>query len=229
MKKLLLGCTVFFSIVLIAFFSSSFTEENKEKQVSIQNGQKIYTQFCSDCHDENGKGEGAFIGTSLNNQHFLSTFSDEDVYNMINSGRLGTMMPEFSFLEEGEKRELVSFIRSWQTKPIQFEVPSLIEGNALNGKKLYSSNCAMCHGETGSGLLTTGTAIANPNSLEQMTDIQMWISIAYGREDTRMGPSLKGFKGVKQLEEQDISDIVVYIRDELFSIYDPGEKSHSAH
>lgn len=229
MKKIYLCFTVFFLVVLITLLSSSFIEENKGEQLSIQNGEKIYSQLCMDCHGENGKGEGALIGTALNNQQFLNTFSNEDIYNMINNGRTATMMPDFSFLEEREQQDIVSYIRSWQTKQIRLETPSFIEGNVSNGEKLYSSNCAMCHGETGSGLLTTSTAIANPSTLKQMSDKQMWITIAYGREDTRMGPSLKGLEGVKQLEKQDISDIVVYIRDELFHKYDPGETSHNAH
>ena len=35
---------------------------------------------------------------------------------------------------------------------------------------------------------------------------------AYGREDTRMGPSLKGLDGARQLKEKDITDIISYIR-----------------
>lgn len=229
MKNIYLFFTFFFSVVLITFLSSSFSTETKEEQLSIQNGEQVYAQLCMDCHGENGKGEGALIGTALNNQQFLNTFSDKDIYNMINNGRPETMMPNFSFIEEREQREIVSYIRSWQTKQIRHEAPSIIEGNTLNGEKLYSSNCAMCHGETGSGLLATSTAIANSNTLKQMSDIQMWITIAYGREDTRMGPSLKGLEGVKQLEEQDISDIVEYIREELFDKYDPGETGHNAH
>lgn len=206
--------------------SSAFITENKKEQLAIQNGEKIYSNLCIDCHGENGKGEGAFIGTSLNNQHFLSTFSNEEISIMIEHGRQATMMPEFGFLDEVEKSNLVTFIRSWQTKSIDHEPPSLIEGNSSNGEKLYNSNCAMCHGETGSGLLTTATAIANPESLKQITDKQMWITIAYGREETRMGPSLKGLEGVKQLEKQEISDIVVYIRGVLFDKYDPADSSH---
>jgi cytochrome c oxidase cbb3-type subunit 3 len=57
-----------------------------------------------------------------------------------------------------------------------------------------------------------GTALSNPQYLKYTTDKQIWIETAYGREETRMGPSLKGLEGVRQLKEKDITDIVTYIR-----------------
>lgn len=229
MKKIYLSFILFFSVVLIALLSSTFLEEKKEEQLSIQSGEKTYAQLCMDCHGENGKGEGALIGTALNNQQFLNTFSDEEISNMIYHGRPSTMMPQFSFLESSEIDNLVSYIRSWQTETIRLEAPSVIERISSNGQKLYKANCAMCHGETGSGLLASSTAIANPETLKQVTDEQLWITVAFGREETRMGPALKGLEGVKQLEKQDISDIVIYIREELSKKYDPREKGHNAH
>lgn len=229
MKKIYISFTVFFSVVLIVLINLTFFEENKQEQLSIQSGEKTYAKLCMDCHGENGKGEGALIGTALNNQQFLNTFSNEEISDMINHGRPSNMMPQFSFLEDNEVDHLVSFIRSWQTETLSLEAPSVIEGNSTKGQKLYNTNCAMCHGETGSGLLTSSTAIANPETLKQMTDEQLWITVAYGREETRMGPALKGLEGVKQLEKQDISDIVIYIREALFEKYDPREEGHNAH
>jgi cytochrome c oxidase cbb3-type subunit 3 len=69
-----------------------------------------------------------------------------------------------------------------------------------------------CHGENGAGREKMGTVLSNPQYLKYTTDRQIWISTAYGREETRMGPSLKGEEGVRQLKEKDISDVVTYIR-----------------
>jgi len=220
MKKIFIGIAVFSLVVAVAFVSFFQRKEMKE---SIENGRQVYTQLCLDCHGENGKGEGSLIGTSINNQHFLSVFSNEDIINMIENGRPDAKMPAYSFLEKGDRENLVSFIRSWQTKPLKLEEPSIIEGNAENGKQLYQSYCMTCHGQTGSGFSTAAAAIANPDTLKQLTDNQMWKTIAYGREETRMGPSLKGQNGVKQLESQDISDIVIYIRNDLAEKYNALE------
>jgi hypothetical protein len=40
----------------------------------------------------------------------------------------------------------------------------------------------------------------------------LWATIAYGRRDTPMSPSLRGLDGVRQLSEQEISDVVAYLR-----------------
>jgi cytochrome c oxidase cbb3-type subunit 3 len=57
-----------------------------------------------------------------------------------------------------------------------------------------------------------GPALSNAQYLKYTTDRQIWIGAAYGREDTRMGPSLKGLEGARQIKKNDISDIVSYIR-----------------
>lgn len=220
-----IGVVIFSFIVVIAAVNYFFdTPQTKEEIASIENGEKLYNQLCLSCHGDNGKGEGNLTGTAINNQHFLSTFTNDDIYNMIETGKEVAMMPSYAYLEKKDKENLVSFFRSWQTKPLQLDAPSLIEGNAENGEKLYSLYCITCHGETGSGFQGASAAIAHPNTMELMTDRQMWISIAYGREETRMNASLKGLDGVRQLESQEISDIVEYIRHDLVKKYDPTEE-----
>ena len=54
----------------------------------------------------------------------------------------------------------------------------------------------------GAGKFKMGTALSNPQYLKYTTDKQIWIGTAYGREDTRMGPSLKGLEGVRQLRKR---------------------------
>lgn len=115
-------------------------------------------------------------------------------------------------LTERDLQNLVAFIRNWQTKEMNLEAPQTISGNLENGKKLYNLYCLSCHGEAGSGKFKMGTALANQQYLHYTTDKQIWISTAYGREDTRMGPSLKGLEGVRQLKKEDITDIITYIR-----------------
>ncbi|PLR99901.1 c-type cytochrome [Bacillus sp. T33-2] len=227
MRKLLIGFAVFATIVIIAFLSHPAEFRSKEELASINQGQKLYTQLCSACHGQSGKGEGKLAGTAINNQHFLSTFSDKDIHNQIKFGRREGSMPEYgSILTDKQLDSLVSFIRSWQTKPLELEAPTALDGNPSNGKRLYSLYCSNCHGNTGSGLKSTGSALAHPNFLKYTNDEQIWISVAYGRQETRMGPSLKGLDGVRQLEKQQISDITTYIRKELINSYNPEESRH---
>jgi len=212
MKKVLIG---FYSLVLIGIIvciSNSIIFTKGDIQ-SIEAGEKVYRQNCLTCHSTNGKGEGKQAGTALNNQNFLNSVSDQNLYAYIKFGREGTAMPAYQTrLSEKEMKNLVSFIRNWQTEDIEFEVPKTISGNQVNGQKLYNLYCQTCHKEAGAGMLQLGTALSHPKYLEYTTNKQIWIATAYGREETRMGPSLKGLEGVRQLKKQDISDIVSYIR-----------------
>jgi cytochrome c oxidase cbb3-type subunit 3 len=197
-------------IVVVIFNSNIFNSKDSKAVVA---GEQVYKKNCIVCHGDTGKGEGTKSGTAINNQHFLNTVSNKDIYNAVKYGREGTGMPNYGpRLTEKDLQNLVAFIRNWQTKEIKLEAPQTISGNLENGKKMYNLYCFSCHGEAGSGKFKMGTALANQQYLQYTTDKQIWISTAYGREDTRMGPSLKGLEGVRQLKKEDITDIVTYIR-----------------
>ncbi|WP_066060635.1 c-type cytochrome [Neobacillus soli] len=212
MKKILIGSYILIIIGIIAVISNSIIINGKDSKAATA-GEKVYNKQCLLCHGETGKGEGANAGTALNNQHFLNTVSNKDLYNYIKHGRIGTAMPAYGpRLSEKDLNNLVAFIRNWQTKEIEMEVPRTIAGDPENGKKQYNVYCMNCHGEAGAGKFKMGPALANPQYLKYTTDKQIWTDTAYGREETRMGPSLKGLEGVRQLKKADISDIVSYIR-----------------
>jgi len=212
MKKLLYGLYILIIIGIIICISNSDIF-NSQKAQAVSAGEEVYQQQCLICHGETGKGEGKNAGTAINNQNYLSAVTDKDIFNSIKHGREGTAMPPYGpRLSDEDLTNLVAYIRNWQSKEIEFDVPETIAGDRVNGEKLYSLYCLSCHGESGAGKLKMGTSLANPQFLKDTTDKQLWIWTAYGREDTRMGPSLKGQEGVRQLEEEEISDIVSYIR-----------------
>jgi mono/diheme cytochrome c family protein len=212
MKKILYGLyiIIFIGIIICIVNSDIFNSKNGE---AIAAGEKIYNKQCLICHGENGKGEGKNAGTAINNQQYLNTVSNKDIFNSVKVGREGTGMPSYGpRLSEAELNSVVAYIRNWQSEEIDFEVPKTIAGNIVNGEKLYNLYCINCHGEAGSGKLKMGTALSNPQFLKFTTDKQIWIGTAYGRDDTRMAASLKGLDGVRQLEREEITDIVTYIR-----------------
>jgi mono/diheme cytochrome c family protein len=212
MKKLLYGLyiIIIIGIIICIINSGIFSSENAK---AVAAGEKVYQKQCLICHGDNGKGEGKNAGTALNNQQYLNTVSDKDIFNSVKFGREGTGMPNYGpRLSEDELNNVVAFIRNWQSEEIEFEVPKTIAGNLVNGEKLYNLYCINCHGEAGAGKLKMGTALSNPQYLKYTTDKQIWIGTAYGRDDTRMAASLKGLDGVRQLKEKEISDIVTYIR-----------------
>jgi cytochrome c oxidase cbb3-type subunit 3 len=212
MKKILIGFYILVIIGIIVCISNSHIFDSKNTK-SVAAGEKIYNKNCLVCHGETGKGEGSKAGTAINNQHFLSSVSDKDLNNYVKYGREGTGMPAYgSRMSEKDLNNLVAFMRNWQTQEIAFNVPKKISGDPERGKEQYNLYCLNCHGEAGAGKLKMGTVLSNPVYLKYTTDKQIWIVTAFGREETRMGPSLKGLEGARQLKEKDISDIVTYIR-----------------
>ncbi|CAM3803579.1 c-type cytochrome [Mesobacillus zeae] len=227
MKKLAIVFTALAIIGLTVWLSPAPDFTSKEEKAVIENGNQLYNKLCLACHGENGEGEGKLAGTALNNQYFLSTVTNHDLENYIKTGRKEAKMPEYeSVLEDKQVHDLVSFIRSWQTKTLELEAPSSIDGDRVNGKRMYNLYCMSCHGETGSGMEGMGTALSHPSYLKYTADRQIWLATAYGRENTRMGPSLKGGDGVRQLSKQEISDIVSYLRGDLSGQYNPAAYSH---
>ncbi|MEH7335467.1 c-type cytochrome [Neobacillus drentensis] len=212
MKKILIGSYILI-ITGIIFCIGNSDFFNSKNSKSIAAGEKVYNKNCLICHGKTGKGEGLKVGTAINNQHLLSSVSNKDLYNYVKFGREATTMPAYgSSLSEKDLKNLVAFLRDWQTEEIKFNAPKTFSGNPEKGKKKYNMYCLTCHGEAGSGKQKMGTALSNPMYLKYTTNKQIWIDIAYGREETRMGPSLKGLDGARQLKEKDISDIVSYIR-----------------
>jgi cytochrome c oxidase cbb3-type subunit III len=212
MKRILIGSYVLIIIGIIVVLSNSNLFNHKDAK-AIAAGEKVYNKQCLICHSETGKGEGKNAGTALNNQHFLSSVSNKDLYNYIKYGREGTAMPAYGpRLSEKDLNNLVVFIRDWQTKEIDFDVPKTVAVDLENGKKQYNLYCLNCHGEAAVGMLKMGPSLSNPQYLKYTNNKKIWIATAYGREETRMGPSLKGLEGVRQLKKEDITDIVGYIR-----------------
>ncbi|MDP4105509.1 MAG: c-type cytochrome [Bacillota bacterium] len=210
MKKVLIGLYLIIIVGIFILLLSNDLQEKKNKVVSA--GEKIFEQQCITCHGETGKGEGPKTGTALNNQHFLNTSSDNDLKNYIRYGRTGTEMPSYQSLSNKDLNNLVAYIRNWQTENIALSAPKDIRGNVQNGIRLYKTYCLTCHGENAAGMQKMGPSLSNTEYLKYTSDKQIWITTAFGREDTRMGPSLKGQEGVRQLKENDITDIVSYIR-----------------
>lgn len=212
MKKILIGSYFLIMIGIIVVISSTHVTDRKTN-LSVATGAKVYQQQCVICHGKTGKGEGAKAGTAINNQHFLNTVTDSDLYNYIKFGRYGTAMPSYGpRVKEKDLKSLVTFMRNWQTEEMALTAPKRISGNIENGKKYYQLYCASCHGTDAAGKKNMGTALANSQYLAYTSNKQIWISTAYGREDTRMGPSLKGLEGARQLSKNTITDVVSYIR-----------------
>lgn len=178
--------------------------------ISAERGKELYGKYCDYCHGENGKGYAADEAPALANDDLLTLASDVYLENAILKGRPGTTMSAWSASLGGpvgvnEVVALVSFLRTWQTKPLALaddrKVP---KGDATRGLATYTKNCASCHGKEGSG--GKYNALANPELLAAASDGFLATTIERGRAGTPM----KGFAG--KLSEEDVADVIALLR-----------------
>lgn len=127
-----------------------------------QAGGDLYVENCAVCHGVNGQGR---IGANL--QNFPGIDVNAALTQTIRDGISGTVMPAWAAsnggpLTDGQIADIVAYIRATfgGTEPIEpmpeYDPPEMeplpdVEGNPAQGAVVYQENCAMCHGEQGSG------------------------------------------------------------------------------
>ena len=178
--------------------------------IDLERGEALYQQFCGFCHGAEGEGYLADNANALNNQDFLSVASDEFLTLSTVHGRPGTPMSPWGVekggpLDTSMVRDIVAFIRLWQTEPsLNYPAPSLT-GAPQRGQPLYNAVCASCHGENGEGI--SAVSLNNPWFLETVDDGFLAHAIQVGRRGTSMGAY-----GPPLVNEQGLADLVSLIR-----------------
>lgn len=180
-------------------------------------GRMLYARYCAVCHGPEGQGRVQGNATSLNNPDFLAVASDAFLQTTIARGRRDTAMRGWAQevggpLSSEEIRDVIAFLRTWQQEVSPPTLPPVAQGDPVRGQQLYEAACANCHGWDGRGNLGMGPAVTNPDFLAAANDAFLWATIAYGRRGTPMFPSLQGLGGVRQLSNQEIADVVAFIR-----------------
>lgn len=195
-------------LIFLAFSLSAY---------AAPHGDELYGRYCSSCHGIDGKGG---VGVPIALPSFLDSVSNEYLKKTIRLGRPGRIMPAFDGLSDAQVNAVVKYVRSWSGKPAPAENSSTVKGNSEHGKKLFAKNCAQCHGEDGRGGQGTGVtysrkrdfpviapALNNDGFLASASDVMIRDTITFGREGTPMTSML-----VAGLSEEDIDDVVAYIR-----------------
>jgi len=118
----------------------------------IQRGRRIYTEQCVACHGAAGEGGS---GTALNDKNLLKNTLDDIFYSVIRSGVPSTQMPAWSVdfggpLTDEDIRDVVAFVRAWEPTAPEIE-PEVFEPDSARGALLFSTTCAICHGDDGKG------------------------------------------------------------------------------
>ena len=147
-------------------------------------GERLYSEHCAVCHGAKGDGNGP-RATELSPSprdftkgvyKFRSTPSrtlptDEDLWQVISDGLHGTAMVPWVGLSENERWALVAYVEGFSPRfaseprvtPLIVPKPPPESRELLQqGMKLYSDDCANCHGAKGRG---DGPAVINPSKL----------------------------------------------------------------
>lgn len=178
-------------------------------------GEKLYNQNCSVCHQADAIGKPGFA-PSLTNQEFLRAASDTFILGTVRDGREGTGMPPFGHLGRKNIEAIVAFLRSHATEPNlaqKINAQPHTEGDPRLGQVWFEQICATCHGPNGDGYVAggTGTAIGKAGFLNKASDGFIRETIKHGRSNTRM----LGFSGpsaLASLSDKEIDDIIAFLR-----------------
>ncbi len=201
--------------VLLVLLASTSQMVNAGDKATIKQGEALYNQNCSVCHQADAIGKPGFA-PSLTNPELLSIASDKFFQSTIRNGRAGTGMPPFSHLGRKKIKAIVAFLRSHSKLPNRSkEVDAQPEshGDERLGKQWFDDICSTCHGINGDGYAAggTGTAIGKAGFLNTATDGFIRETIKHGRSNTRM----LGFSdstGLANLSDQEIDDVIAYMR-----------------
>ena len=185
---------------------------------TIKLGERVFRENCEVCHQADAIGKPG-VAPSLINPEFLSISSDKFLMSTIRDGREDTGMPPWAHLGRTKIRAVVDYLRSHQTLPdrsAEVDAQPDAHGDPRLGQQWYENICSTCHGVAGDGYAAggTGTAIGLKGFLNKATDGFIRETIKYGRSNTRM----HGFKGptaLANLSDQEIDDIIVYLRSQV--------------
>jgi mono/diheme cytochrome c family protein len=186
----------------------------EEEIVAASPGEELYLEACAVCHGRDGEGRHHFA-PALSDQDFLAIASDDFMEKSIALGRPGSAM--FTWHEDlggvfsSERiQQLVDFIRSWQRVPSMELTSGPITGDAAHGRLLFSQVCADCHGQDGKGYL--GPALNNTGFLDAASDAFIEQIIVSAKQGNPVRACLEGSEQIEHLSEQDIEDVVAFIR-----------------
>ncbi len=152
------------------------------RQDRIQRGGEIYTGQCAGCHGLQGEGG---VGPALQDRAVLKNTPDEIFFSVIRSGVPNTQMPSWSVdfggpLTDEDIHDVVALIRSWEATAPEIS-PAAAQADPEQGALLFSSTCALCHGENGLGGREGVPALNDLDRLSRFDDDWYRGVIANGR------------------------------------------------
>lgn len=111
-------------LVLLALLTAALLSTTMAVQAAdVDQGKKLYGQFCASCHGQSGKGDGP-AAAALNpkprdhtDKEYMSKLSDEDMFKVIKNGgasigKSPLMPPWGASLKDDQIKDVVAYIRA---------------------------------------------------------------------------------------------------------------------
>ena len=203
------ACWVMVCLAAFAWLGVAVADEPKvastvrDDASDVESGSRLYQTYCWFCHGTRGDGNGPLAsaltpaprdfvraGYKLRTTSAGSIPTDRDLFLTISRGIPGTHMPGWHTLTEGQRWQLVAFLKSLskrfrvEASPQVIATSDLVtaDPNVLDtGKQLYNEvKCWLCHGKEGFGDGPVATAL-----------VKQW-GMPYRARDLRDGASYKG-------------------------------------
>lgn len=202
--------------MVLALTTGLLVEAAEKLSAPAKEGRDLFNINCLTCHQEGAKGQVG-LAPSIRNPDFLALATDDFIRQTIKLGRFGTAMVARPDLSDAQVNKIIAFLRSVPTgaprAPVAVDWETKFTGDQSAGAMKYMIYCAACHGFKGEGYNAgiVGTAIGYPGFLKVASDDYILQTTKLGRIGTPMQPFV-GSKGLANLSEQDIKDIIVHLR-----------------
>ncbi|HEX3318958.1 MAG TPA: c-type cytochrome [Solirubrobacteraceae bacterium] len=168
----------------------------------VDRGRQLFLDGCSSCHGNDARGKRNLAPTLVG-----AGAAAADFY--VSTGRMPLSNPtdQPTRAKPAYNRQdiaaLAAYVGSLGAGPVVPKVDAA-KGNIANGLSSFTLHCAGCHQVGGAGGIVTG-GIAPPLNSSDITPAQI-------AEAIRVGPYLMPNFNAQQISDQDINDIVRYVR-----------------
>jgi len=132
---------------VLAPFAGKSVEVLRHDPAALQVGRNLFNDNCILCHGSDGRGAPGF--PNLTDKDWLWGGSAENIEATITNGRQAAMVAWKDVLGEQGVEDMLAYVLTLSGR----SVPA---GDVAHGKELFTTNCVVCHGETGTGNQTLG-------------------------------------------------------------------------
>src|SRR6267142_1227813 len=107
-------------------------------QLAITNGGAMFRTRCAGCHGPDARG---YLGPDLTGI-WAAGYADDKVFDIVRRGVPGTEMTPADPQRVPDKEiwQVLAYLRTLSAVP-----PAVASGDAVNGERVFRSNCSSCH------------------------------------------------------------------------------------